>query len=241
MSSNLSIRFCIAGTLMLIFSTGSGPVARAQDSTLKVIKTWSEYVSLVRNDPEQRMVELRDVAPGLIYDLRYATKDNFTGKMMYPAGTKFTYLRSPAATALGKAQEELNATGLGLKIFDAYRPHAVSVKFWELIGDERYVANPAKGSGHNRGVAVDLTIVDLATGIELNMGTEFDNFTDTAHQDFKELPGEILRHREILRTVMTKHGFRVYPDEWWHYSCPGSDKYPVMDLDFVTLKKKLRL
>src|SRR5437867_1601617 len=84
--------------------------------------------------------------------------------------------------------QELNEKGLGLKIFDAYRPYSVTVKFWELIKDERYVANPSKGSGHNRGIAVDLTIIHLKTNEELNMGTGFDNFTDTAHQAFVNLP-----------------------------------------------------
>ena len=241
MSTNLSIRSCIICTIMLIFSTGIGKQTRAQDTTLKLVKKWSEYAAQVKNDPDQRMVELRGLVPGLVYDLRYATKNNFTARRMYPPGTKYTYLRSAAAQALKKVQEDLNATGLGLKIFDAYRPHSVSVKFWELIGDERYVANPAKGSGHNRGIAVDLTIIDLALGEELNMGTGFDNFTDTAHQDFKNLPAEILKNRELLRTVMTKYGFKIYPDEWWHYFYPGGDKFDVLDLDFSQLKKKIKL
>ena len=102
-------------------------------------------------------------------------------------------MRLIVARALGRVQQELNEKDLSLKIWDAYRPYSVTEKMWELIKDERYVADPKKGSGHNRGIAVDLTIIDRTTGKELDMGTGFDNFTDTAHQTFKNLPPEILK------------------------------------------------
>jgi D-alanyl-D-alanine dipeptidase len=158
---------------------------------------------------------------------------------MYPAGTTTTFLRLPAVKALQKVQQELNEKGLGLKIYDAYRPYAVTVKFWELVKDERYVANPSRGSGHNRGVAVDLTIIKLQTGKELNMGTGFDNFSDTAHHNFTQLPKEILENRELLKSTMGKYGFTAYSDEWWHYSIPNSGKYEILDIDFKKLKKDL--
>ena len=241
MLSNLQNRRCILICFILIFSTTS-LFLNAQDSTtLKVVKDWDEYEKQVKADPNLRMVELRSLAPGLKYELKYAGTNNFTRTRMYPEGTKETYLRLPAAQALKKVQDELNQQGLGLKIFDAYRPYSVTVKFWEMIKDERYVAHPAKGSGHNRGIAVDLTIIDLSLGLELNMGTGFDNFSDTAHQDFKELPPSVLQHRELLRSLMVKHGFKIYPDEWWHYYYPGGDKYAVLDLEFTKLKKKIRL
>ena len=185
------------------------------------------------------MVELKGQIPGIVYDLRYATINNFMRRLMYPAGTNLTYMRVPAVNASQKVQEELNTQGFGLKIYDAYRPYAVTVKFWELVKDERYVANPSKGSGHNRGIAVDLTIIDLKTGKELNMGTGFDNFTDTAHHTFTQLPPEVLKNRELLKSTMVKYGFRVYTEEWWHYSIPDAGKYEVLDLDFKKLKKDL--
>lgn len=185
------------------------------------------------------MVELKTQVPGIVYDLRYATTHNFMRRLMYPGGTNNTYMRLPASLALEKIQAELKNSGLGLKIFDAYRPFAVTVKFWELLKDERYVANPSKGSGHNRGIAVDLTIIFLNTGKEMKMGTAFDNFTDTAHHDFKLLPEEILENRQRLRTIMEKYGFKTYNEEWWHYSWPESAKYEILDLDFKKLKKTL--
>ena len=105
--------------------------------------------------------------------------------------------------------------------------------------DERYVAHPAKGSGHNRGIAVDLTIIKLSTGKELEMGTGFDNFSDTAHHTFTALSAEILQNRNLLRNLMEKYGFKIYPEEWWHYSLPDAAKYEILDLEFKKLKKTL--
>src|SRR5258705_7952788 len=185
------------------------------------------------------MIELKTLMPSLKYDLRYATTNNFMHRLMYPQKTNVTFLRLPAAISLQKVQQELNEKGLGLKIFDAYRPYSVTVKFWELIKDERYVANPAKGSGHNRGIAVDLTIFNLKTGEELNMGTGFDNFTNTAHQTFTDLPEEVLQNRGLLRTTMEKYGFKAFDTEWWHYFLNNGDKFEILDIDFKKLKKDL--
>ncbi|MEO8404300.1 MAG: M15 family metallopeptidase, partial [Chitinophagaceae bacterium] len=106
----------------------------------------------------------------------------------------------------------------------------------ELVKDERYVANPAKGSGHNRGIAVDLTIIDLKTGKELDMGTGFDNFTDSAHQSFQLLPEKVLANRKLLRSVMEKYGFKVLETEWWHYYLADGAKFEVLDISFRNLK-----
>jgi zinc D-Ala-D-Ala dipeptidase len=145
-------------------------------------------------------------------------------------------MRLPAARALSKVQDELNKQGLGLKIYDAYRPYFVTEKFWELVHDDRYVADPKKGSGHNRGIAVDLTIIDFRTKKELVMPTGFDNFTDSAHHDFVNLPDEILKNRKLLKETMEKFGFVEFPTEWWHYSLPHPENYEVMDLPFGTLQ-----
>lgn len=160
-------------------------------------------------------------------------------RLMYPAKTTSTFLRLPAARALQKVQQELNLKGLGLKIFDAYRPYSVTVKFWKLVKDERFVANPSKGSGHNRGIAVDLTIIHLATGKELDMGTGFDNFSDTAHSTYTQLPEEVLQNRLLLRSAMEKNGFTVLSTEWWHFYLPEASRYEIMDIDFKKLKRSL--
>lgn len=182
------------------------------------------------------MVELRTAMPALLYDLRYATGNNFTGKTLYKSG-KQTYLRLPVATALASIQADLESQGLGLKIFDAYRPFRVTKKMWALIGDERYVANPAKGSGHNRGTSVDVTIVRLSTGEELDMGTGFDNFTDTAHHGFAHLSPDARRNRNILRTAMERHGFIALETEWWHYTWSQARQYDPLDLTFRQLHR----
>jgi D-alanyl-D-alanine dipeptidase len=204
-----------------------------------VTSKWEEYRKQVKEDSTKKMVEIKTVIPGIVYDLRYATLNNFMRRLMYPAGTNSTFLRMPAVNALQKVQKELNEKGFGLKIFDAYRPYSVTVKFWELVKDERYVANPGKGSGHNRGIAVDLTIINLQTGKALDMGTGFDNFSDTAHHTFTQLPEEVLQNRELLKTTMSKFGFNAYTDEWWHYSIPNSSNFEILDIDFKKLKKDL--
>lgn len=175
------------------------------------------------------MVELKEMIPDIHYDLRYATPNNFTSTQLYKANGK-TFLRLPAARALCNVQNQLQQLGYGLKIYDAYRPYSVTKKMWELIHDERYVANPAKGSGHNRGLAVDLSIIELASGKELNMGTGFDNFTDTAHHSFKQLPSGALKNRALLRGFMEQNGFKALETEWWHYSWPNDKNYEVLDI-----------
>jgi D-alanyl-D-alanine dipeptidase len=199
------------------------------------INKLAEYQASVRNDSAMKMVELQKMAPGIVYDLRYATTSNFTHRLMYSPPTRYTFLRLAAARALAAVQHELNTQGYGLKIFDAYRPYRVTVSFWELIKDERYVANPGKGSGHNRGLAVDLTIIDLKTRRELDMGTGFDNFTDTAHHTFTGLSPAVLENRKLLRETMEKHGFNKLETEWWHYFWPNDRNYEVLDLPFKEL------
>jgi len=242
MTNKLSIRRCIPKPVLLIFFTLFGLRGLAQDSSYTrppLTDKWEDYKKQVKDDPSKKMTELKELIPGIVYDLRYATTNNFMRRLMYPAATPYTYMRLPAATALQKIQQELNAKGLGLKIYDAYRPYSVTVKFWELVKDERYVANPSKGSGHNRGVAVDLTIIDIKTRKELNMGTGFDNFSDTAHHTFKKLPADVLANRELLRSTMEKFGFNTYNEEWWHYSWPGPGKFEILDIDFKKMKKDL--
>jgi len=224
---------------LLILSTLIALIAKGQQDTSRplVINNYRLFSKQVKTDSSKKMVELKRVIPNIVYDLRYATNNNFMHRLMYPQNTSVTFLRLPAAFALQKVQQELNKKELGLKIFDAYRPYSVTVKFWELVHDERYVANPAKGSGHNRGVAVDLTIINLKSGDELNMGTGFDNFTDTAHPTFTNLPEDILQNRRLLRSTMEKYEFTIYPTEWWHFFYKDAEKYEVLDIDFRKLRR----
>ncbi len=203
---------------------------------LQVIDNEDIYKKSVNLDTGQKMVSLNQMVPGIVLDLKYASSDNFMHKPMYAIGTNDTYLRVAPAEALKRVQNELNINGLGLKIFDAYRPYSVTKDFWRQVHKKNFVAHPANGSGHNRGIAVDLTIIDTRTGFELDMGTGFDNFTDSAHQKFKNFSSFILGNRALLRNVMKKYGFVMYDTEWWHYSWPAADKFYLLDLSFQQLR-----
>lgn len=242
MITKISIRFYIIQSALFIFSTFLWAQAKAQDTSYtrpSVTGKWDDYQKQVKKDSTKKMVELKGLIPGIVYDLRYASRNNFMNRMMYPAGTNTTFLRLPAAKALLKVQQELNKKGLGIKIYDAYRPYSVTVKFWELVKDENYVAHPANGSGHNRGIAVDLTIISIKNvkGSEILMGTAYDNFSDTAHHSFTNLSEEILQNRKLLKNIMEKNGFKAYNKEWWHYSWTESGRYELLDIDFKKLKK----
>jgi D-alanyl-D-alanine dipeptidase len=227
---------------ILVFTSAifSVTVHAQPDSTIKngirVISSMDAYRASVEKDSNQRMVNLQFI-PDIVLDLRYGTTNNFMKRVMYSEKPVFSFLRLPAAKALALVQQELLAKGYGLKIFDAYRPYFVTVKFWELVHDERYVADPKKGSGHNRGIAVDLSIIDLKTKQELVMPTGFDAFTDSAHHDFMNLSPEVLKNRKLLKETMEKYGFVEFATEWWHYSLPDPEKYEVLNLGFNELKK----
>ena len=184
-----------------------------------------------------RMINLNTKIPCLYVDLRYAGNNNFMHSAMYPYHFNIAYARKPVAEALKKVQQTLNAKGLSLKIWDAYRPFAVTGAFWNKVHDEKYVANPALGSNHNRGVAVDVTVVDIHNGIPLDMGTDFDNFTDSAHSNYQQFSANILANRKLLRDIMVINGFQPLPTEWWHFSWPNSAAFPVLNIPLKQMKK----
>ncbi|MEO8569213.1 MAG: M15 family metallopeptidase [Ginsengibacter sp.] len=203
---------------------------------LYVIADISSFKNSIAADTNKRMINIQNCLPGIIADLRYATSNNFMKQKLYPA-IHTSYLRLAAVNALKKVVDELRKENLTLKIFDAYRPYSTTEKMWEVVKDDRYAADPAKGSGHNRGIAVDLTLVDIITKKELPMGTGFDNFSDTAHTDFTALPSAIMHHRNILKSVMEKYGFISLDTEWWHFSLPNAKCFELLDLSFDQLKK----
>ena len=207
---------------------------KADSATLRVLRI-EAYLKDVASHPSKRLVNVNAIIPRLSADLKYATRNNFTGKRMYPASLTTCYLREEAAMALKAVSDSLSKIGFQLKIFDAYRPYAVTVRFWNLIKDERYVANPSKGSGHNRGIAVDLTLVEKNTGKEIDMGTEFDNFSIAAHHSYQDLKPVVLENRKILQRVMEHFGFRSLETEWWHYSLPNPQAYDVLNISFKEL------
>lgn len=135
----------------------------------------SAYYREVKSDPNKRLVEIKKYIPGIVLDIRYATTNNFTHHQMYPQAK--AYARLPVVLALQQVETDLAKKGLGLKIYDAYRPYSVTVKFYILVSDTNFVADPRKGSKHNRGCAIDLSLIDLKTGKELDMPTGFDSFS----------------------------------------------------------------
>jgi D-alanyl-D-alanine dipeptidase len=145
------------------------------------------------------------------------------------------FTRLPVAKALKKVQNELKKENLGLKIFDAYRPYSVTVQFFKKVKDTNYVASPKKGSRHNRGCAVDLTIIDLKTGKEIEMPTAYDDFTEKAASNFNDLPVKIIENREKLKKIMANNGFKVFYTEWWHYDFNGWENYELVDISFEEL------
>ena len=206
-----------------------------QNSSVVISKPEELYKTTVMNTGKV-MTDLKKNIPRLLFDLRYTTINNFMGVALYPA-IHTTWMRKTAADSLKAVQVELAGIGLGLKIFDAYRPYSVTQRMWEKIHDERYVADPKKGSGHNRGIAVDLSIVRLKTGEELEMGTVFDDFSDSAHLSFTGLPAATLGNRLLLRRIMEKHGFKALETEWWHFSLQNAKDFELLDIPFTYLMK----
>ena len=184
-------------------------------------------LSIAQNKKSRsEIVDLLSVDPTFVLDIRYATENNFTKQKLYPVAK--AKLRREAAESLHVVQKELRSRGLKLKIYDAYRPHSIQYKLWAIVPNEDFVANPQKGSRHNRGAAVDLTIVDIH-GNELEMPTPYDDFTEKAGHEYMNLSEHALRNRALLKDVMTKHGFQPIKSEWWHYDFSGWEKFDVLD------------
>lgn len=232
----------IVWALFFLFTieTALAQAGKDTDYGVMVVRSQKTYQHQITVDSNMQLVELHSLIPDLIYDLRYSGFNNFVQQPVYPTHLSTAYLRLPAARALQQIAAELKQQGLGIKIYDAYRPFSVTVRFWELVKDERYVAHPSKGSGHNRGLAADLTIIRLDTNEELNMGTGFDHFSDTAHHNFMQLPEQVLNNRKLLRTVMERYGFTALETEWWHYYWPNDRNYDLLDFSFPKLKKLIR-
>ena len=159
-------------------------------------------------------------ADSVMLDLRYATAHNFTQTQIYPCSRCF--LRRPVAQKLLLINQQLiDSKGLRMKLFDCYRPLGAQQQLWDIVPDETYVANPIKGSMHNRGAAVDVTLVDKDEN-ELDMGSDFDAFGSVSRHDNFSLPKEILTNRALLKSTMEAAGFKSIKSEWWHYSLSGT-------------------
>lgn len=170
-------------------------------------------------------VNLKTLSADFVYEMRYASNNNFLNKKVYSCDN--CLLRYRVAKALISANDKLLKQNLRIKLFDCFRPVSVQRKMWKIMPDSRYVANPNKnGSVHNRGAAVDLTIVD-SIGKELDMGTGFDHFGKEAHHDYIDFKEEVISNRKLLKSTMKNAGFNSIKTEWWHYQLGKKADYPI--------------
>jgi D-alanyl-D-alanine dipeptidase len=174
-------------------------------------------------------IRLADYSDSFAYDLRYATDNNFLKEKVYDCAECYTRVKT--ANALIDANKEFKKVGLKIKFYDCYRPNSVQYKMWKIVPNPQYVANPIKGSIHNKGGAVDITLVNL-DGEELDMGTDFDFFGKRAYHDNFNLPQEILDNRKLLKETMEKHGFWSTRTEWWHYNLQGASNDPIANFNW---------
>ncbi len=203
----------------LFFSVGG----YAQTAVLHKYATRAEIERL----PDSGMVRLSDIDKTLIFDIRYATEKNFTGKKIYPCPD--VMLRKDAAFALKRAHDILKTKNLRMKIYDAYRPPSAQWKLWYHTPIKLYVTDPRKGSKHSMGIAIDLTLVD-ESGKELDMGTSYDFFGEASHHTYMSLPEKVLANRLLLKTTMENAGFISIKSEWWHYYYHKT--YSIIEIPF---------
>ncbi len=223
------LAFC---ALMLIWGSSSAQQYKYIDSS-KVMGL-QKYEAQIKAQPDTRLVEIKKYIPDVVLDIRYATTNNFMHRRMYPQAQAFA--RLPVVMALKDVQADLKTKGLGIKIYDAYRPYTITVKFYEQTPDTDFVASPRLGSKHNRGCAIDMSLIDLKTGKELDMPTGFDSFSKKAAANYTELPPQEIANRELLKSVMAAHGFRVIATEWWHYDFNGWAQFPLLDIPFSEIQ-----
>jgi len=200
---------------------------------LVIVSSYNQYLASVKSNQNNELVEIKKAIPNIKLDIRYATKNNFMRQVMYKQARAFA--RKPVVESLKKIQKELNKKGYGLKIFDGYRPYAITVEFYKKASDKNFVANPAKGSKHNRGCAVDLTLINLKTGKELVMPTPYDSFSAAAAAKYENISPEARKNRNFLIAVMAKYQMNVLENEWWHYDFSGWRSYDLMDIPFEKL------
>lgn len=193
---------------------------------------------IVTKEAEYGLIDISTLPTNFIIELRYATENNFAGKEFYPKIAK-AYLQEETAQKLMEANEELFKLGYRIKIFDAYRPRRYQYDLREAAAEinpltQGYIANPKTGSHHNRGTSVDITLTDLE-GRELDMPTGFDHFGKEASITYNGCTEEQKENRELLGTIMEKHGFRRISSEWWHFDDVNYKDYPLLDVDFIDL------
>jgi D-alanyl-D-alanine dipeptidase len=188
------------------------------------------------NKREADLVELTKLDKTIKLDIRYATANNFVGRPVYPEARAF--LQRPAAEAVVRVHKQLKKKGLGIVIFDGYRPWTITKLFWDVVPEDKrkFVADPVKGSKHNRGCAIDLSIYVLKTGELIPMPSGYDEFTERASPDYKGGTDQERANREMLRKLMEAEGFTVNPNEWWHFDYKDWQSYAIYDISFDAIR-----
>lgn len=186
---------------------------------------------------EPDLVELTALDPTLKLDVRYATDHNFVGRPVYTEARVF--LQRPAAEALVRAHRALQQEGYGVLVFDGYRPWSVTKLFWDLTppAKREFVADPRKGSKHNRGCAVDLSLYDPSTGREVEMPSAYDEMSPRAYPSYAGGTPTQRAPRDLLRAAMEREGFTVEPNEWWHFNYRDWRQYPILDVPFSAIRR----
>lgn len=200
---------------------------------LHIVHTPEKYRLMVLGHSEGRLMALNRLIPGIHLDLRYAGTNNFMHRPIYTAAMAF--MTMAAAIQLKEVELELNRKGLGLIIFDAYRPYTATLKIFSIVKDSDYAASGKTGSRHNRACAIDLSLVDLSTGKTLEMPTDYDSFSLMAHSDYPGASAEALKNRALLNDIMSRHGFTELKTEWWHFDFNGWRQFPLLDIPFESL------
>lgn len=219
--------------LLIISVSGFAQNKPIAAKKLVVVSSYNQYLASIKTNPDNELVEIKKAIPNIRLDIRYATRNNFMQQIMYKQARAFA--RKPVIEALKKIQTALNKKGYGLKIFDGYRPYTVTVEFYKKASDKNFVANPAKGSKHNRGCAVDLTLIYLKTGKELSMPTPYDSFSAAAAAKYENVLPEAKKNRDFLIGIMHRYSMNVLENEWWHYDFSGWRNYDLMDIPFEKL------
>jgi D-alanyl-D-alanine dipeptidase len=234
-------KFFRLGSLLLLAPLGAAQQVSFHITPLRPISEL-RVEALVAHPPVEQgtfrkpeLVELVKLDPTIKLDIRYATTNDFLGTPVYTEARAF--LQRPAAEALVRAHHDLKAHGYGLIIHDGYRPWYVTEIFWKATPDDKkkFVADPAEGSKHNRGCAVDLSLYDLKTGKEVQMPSGYDEMTDRAYADYAGGTTDERARRALLREAMEVQGFAVIPDEWWHFDYKDWQQYPIQNVKFEDL------
>ena len=217
------IKICLLAFSLFIISCKSLQ-SNAKLSDNLVVNSISKEVNDFKEINDTSFVNLKEYDANFILDMKYATQDNFLKTKVYNCAA--CYLRYKTVRNLINANKEFQLKGFSIKLFDCYRPLDVQKKMWELVPNPSYVANPKTGSIHNRGGAVDITIVD-ANGNELDMGTEFDFFGPEAAHNYEKVSNQVKINRAYLKQVMLTNNFKSFDSEWWHYNLIDSQKDPI--------------